>query len=300
MFKMFRGMFGQPKDLPESFSGDALQYTFDYMKDIGEKVSMISDNLFEWQFDSNHKVFFEKDQESHWIRSFQISKEKYIDAMRTVLSSSIFFAVINDKDEKTTINKWFYTGHMGDPAIVVDGIINQWRMGIFKVPHANRLFHFRSYLNGKTFSTSTQAFAHYMQEIQKSPKIFEDNRHFAFDTGGPILYLQKDEYTSMITLSYNFTDLSHLINSKEKEIEKLLEGLSSRNKKVSFFLDEKGVLLTNIFFVGAETDAMELFTVQLKVIHDAVLDYGNQLHFAPELEWAREDAKKRGIYRDQD
>ncbi|WP_189073664.1 hypothetical protein [Deinococcus sedimenti] len=175
----------------------------------------------------------------------------------------------------------------GIPSEIIDSALFHIGQSFGEGGSAMRRGNFKSYLNGKRYIKSWEAFEHFMKNIKGDRVTSQDDHYVSFDTGGIPLGIQKTADPETVIISYDLRDYEGLYDEYREQILELINGVALRHREICFLIDRERLLICNKFYVSPETDALNLFTAQLQAIHDALLDYLTTVQDAPENAWLR-------------
>ncbi|WP_145999395.1 hypothetical protein [Deinococcus sp. UR1] len=282
--KILRGAFGQPKDLPEQFSGDSYEAFVEFLGRSFLAQTVVRGDTAELRIEGRQPVKITRFERESLLVEFETQRLD-IDLTNTEYFDP-FFAVMNI-DGKVVMARQFNFDFQGDINDASEKLLFHISETMVGEKYSGKLIHFRPYLNGKTYGASWQAFAHFMKEIKGDRVTSEASNYISFDTGGLPLGLQKSDNSQEIIISYDLRDYEGLYDKYREQILELINGVALRHRQICFLIDRERLLICNKFYVSPETDALNLFTAQLQAMHDALLDYLTTVQEAPEHAWLR-------------
>ena len=283
MRNIFRGMFGQPKDLPSQFSGRPIEVFESFAIKMSYQIIKNADGIVIKKENREINIKINNDNLSFTIIMPSSYTSQALDGLGEF---DQYFGILNINNS-FLISREVSLKHQGDPLDTVEKAIDHVLISIYQMKPEQFGGHFRPYLNGKTYGTSWQAFAHFMKNIKGDRVTSEAGHYISFDTGGLPLGLQKSDNSQEIIISYDLRDYEGLYDEYREQILELINGVALRHRQICFLIDRERLLICNKFYVSPETDALNLFTAQLQAIHDALLDYLTTVQDAPENAWLR-------------
>lgn len=288
--KVLRGVFGQPRDLPPQFMGKPFEILDSLSHWEGIEVVNRSKEVRELVFQG--KVVSVKEDSAKGYLIFESITDRKSIEIGINEEFDAYFSLVKLEDGHVYLQKKLLCWYNGDPSEVIKSAISHIRMSIFRLEAINKPVHFRPYLNGRTFWDSWRAFYYFMKEVKRDRITSEGDNYVSFDTGGIPLGLQKSQNSQEVFLSYDLRDFEEIYGSHREKILELVNQIALRHREICFQITEERLLMSNMFYVSPETDAVNLYTVQLQAIHDAFLDYFTTTQEAEESAWLREARKK--------